>query len=145
MARPQDEALARTEVLIRDAEEALQQERLQEFWKQWGTTLMGMAVMLVIGTGAGVAWREWQQTKNEKATAQLSDLIAKQDIVIGPEVERELGANHAAIAYITKAGKLVEGGKSDAARDELAKLYGQHLHRRRGRADCWQARSRACA
>lgn len=124
MARPQDEALARTEVLIRDAEEALQQERLSEFWKQWGSTLIGMAVMLVVGTGAGVVWREWQQSKNERATAQLSEIVTKEDIVIGPETERELGANHAAIAYLTKAGKLAEGGKSETSREELAKLYG---------------------
>lgn len=123
MARPQEEALARTEVLIRDAEEALQQERLKELWKQWGTTLIGMAVMLVIGTGAGVAWREWNRTKNEQATAQLVNLLGQEDIVIGPETERDLGKNHAAIAYLSKAGKLVEKGKTDAVRDELTKLY----------------------
>ncbi|NBX67200.1 MAG: hypothetical protein EBQ96_09415 [Proteobacteria bacterium] len=123
MARPQEEALARTEVLLRDAEEALQQERLNELWKQWGSTLIGMALMLVIGTGAGVAWREWNRAKNEKATTQLVNLISLENVVIGPETERDLGNNHAAIAYLTKAGKIAEKSKTEIAREELSKLY----------------------
>lgn len=123
MAKPQDEALARTENLIRDAEDALQQERLHLFWKQWGGTLVGMALMLVIGTGSGVVWREWQKSKNEKATNALYTMITGNNIVIGPETESRLGENHASIAYMAKAGKLLEGGKIDAVRDELARLY----------------------
>ncbi|MBU6234875.1 MAG: hypothetical protein KGQ41_03435 [Alphaproteobacteria bacterium] len=123
MATPQDEALARTENLLRDAEEALQQERLREFWKQWGTTLVGMAVMLVVGTGAGVAWREWQKAKNEKATAALFKTVTAPAIIIGPEVEREMGSNHAAIAYIAKAGSIIKNSKDALPKAELEKLY----------------------
>lgn len=123
MAKPEDEALARTEILLRDAENDLQQERLQELWRQWGGTLIGMALMLIIGTASGVVWRDWQKSKNEKATASLFQMVTGNTIVIGPETESELGKNHASIAYMSKAGALIAENKTSAIRDELAKLY----------------------
>lgn len=123
MASPNDEALARTEILLRDAEEALQQEKLREFWKQWGSTLIGMAIMLVVGTGAGVMWREWQYKKNEKATTTLVTVLGAPEIMIGPEVEKSMGPKHAAIAYITKAGKMIGTDQSKAPRTDLENLY----------------------
>lgn len=128
MAKPlptknHDDALARTENLLRDAEEALQQERLSEFWKQWGSTLIGMALMLVIGTGAGVGWREWQRAQNEQATAALHKRVTAPEIVIGPEMETELGGNHAAIAYLMKAGALINQNEATPPKQELSKLY----------------------
>jgi len=122
MASPEDEATARTEGLLRDAEETLQQERMAEFWRQWGTTLMGMALMLVIGTGAGVVWREWRGAKNQTATTTLINIVTSKDPVIGPEVAK-LGGNHAAIAYLSKAGVLAANMGAEGPSADLAKLY----------------------
>ncbi len=122
MASPEDEATTRTEGLLRDAEETLQQERMVEFWRQWGATLMGMALMLVIGTGAGVVWREWRGAKNQTATTTLINIVTSKDPVIGPEVAK-LGGNHAAIAYLSKAGVLASTVGAEGPPADLAKLY----------------------
>lgn len=140
MASPQDEALARTEVLLRDAEEALQQERMAQFWRDWGSTLIGMALMLVIGTGAGVMWREWHKSKNERATAALMSILEDGKAEIGPEVAEKLGGNHAAIAYLAKAGTLARTPDAATKLAELEKLYAAAAREGDGTVWGWLAR-----
>lgn len=68
---PTPEDQMRTVQLLREAEEALAQERLQNFWRENGKTIIGMAIMLVIGTAAGSAWRAWRAHENAQSTAIL--------------------------------------------------------------------------
>lgn len=115
MAMNQDEADTRSALLLRDAEEALQKEKLQEFWRQWGSTIIGMAIMLVVGTGAGVAWREWRQSHNEAATTKLLTLIENPETPITAQDVSSMSENHAAIAWLSRA--------SSAKPEELEKIY----------------------
>lgn len=123
MALQQDEAQIRSENLLRDAEDALRREQLRAFWQQWGSTLIGMAVMLVIGTAAGVAWREWRTAQNEKSTAALISLVNAPAQTLSAQNIEHIRGPHAAIAYLTQAGA-VEDLKGDAARAKLDELYG---------------------
>lgn len=136
MASPQDDALARTENLLRDAEEALQQERLQAFWRQWGTTLIGMAVMLVIGTGAGAAWREWKKHGNEEQTALLLNLVESPE----KAADDKLAGPHAAIGSLVRAGALAESDQTEASRAAIEKLYAEAAQTGDGTTWGWLAR-----
>jgi hypothetical protein len=122
MATPQDEAMLRTENLLRDAEDALQQDRMRDLWAQWGTTIIGMALMLVVGTGAGVIWRKWEQAQNEKATSALIKLTSNQKTTAA-DIASQTTGQHASIAYLTKAGNLVSAGVTDTNRADIEKLY----------------------
>lgn len=113
MALRPEEADVRSELLIRDAEEALQRERLQQFWKAWGSTLIGMAVMLVVGTGVGVAWREWRQSDNEKSTAVLLDVVSDSTTPMSDELARDMSGNHAAIAWLSQVDAAKPGTLAD--------------------------------
>lgn len=119
MALGQDEAQARSELLLRDAEDELKREKMQLWWKQWGPTIIGMCLMLVIGTAAGVGYREWRRAQNEQSTAQLLKIVGDDKAILTPDVAKDMGGNHAAIAYLTKAGTLKEDDKT-----ALQKLYG---------------------
>lgn len=127
MAGPVDPTDLRTHNLLRDAEEALQQEKLAALWQQWGGTIIGMAIMLVVGTGAGVAWREWQQARNEKSTAALTTII-QSTAEITPQMLADLKPEHAAIAWLSAAGTVMNdtnAAKSEADRKAaLTELYG---------------------
>jgi len=124
MAGPADPTDLRTQNLLRDAEEALQRERLLNLWQQWGNTIIGMAIMLVVGTGAGVAWREWQQSKNEKSTAALSAIMASTTPTAEPM--GDLRPDHAAIAWLAMAANTAGAGKPDAERIKVMNgLYGK--------------------
>lgn len=115
MAMHQDEADARSALLLRDAEEALQKEKLQDFWRQWGSTIIGMAVMLVIGTGAGVAWREWRQSHNENATTKLLAIVENPDATISDADISAMNESQAAIAWLSRANA--------EKPEDLAKIY----------------------
>jgi hypothetical protein len=116
MAMHQDEAAARSEMLIRDAEDDLQKERLQAFWRAWGSTIIGMAVMLVVGTGAGVAWREWRESRNEQSTAALLSVLESPAAAMDEKTAAHMDENQAAIAWLSRA--------ETAKPEELAKIYG---------------------
>ena len=48
---------------IREVDEAVRQDRWLRLWKHYGTYIVGGALAIVIGTGAGVAWRNWQESQ----------------------------------------------------------------------------------
>lgn len=83
------EAEQRTAQLLREAEEALSHERLITFWQTHGKTILGMALMLVVGTAAGTVWRQFSEGRDAKTTATL---LQAADPMMGavkmPDVEK---------------------------------------------------------
>jgi hypothetical protein len=45
---------------IREVDEAVRQERWLKLWKQYGTYLIAAVAAIVLGTAAGIGWREYQ-------------------------------------------------------------------------------------
>lgn len=128
MATREEEAAARSEILLRDAEEALAQERLREFWTQWGSTIIGMAVMLVIGTGAGVAWREWRQSANENSTSALLRIVDSGQYIMSENFASDMKKEHAALAWLSEAkdanSEVVQGFLEQAAKNGGESAWG---------------------
>jgi hypothetical protein len=52
---------ANTDEFIREVDEAVRQEQWQKLWKQYGSYLVAAVLAVVIGTAAGVGWRNWQE------------------------------------------------------------------------------------
>jgi hypothetical protein len=48
---------------IREVDEAVRQDRWMQLWHHYGSYLVGGALAIVVGTGAGVAWRHWQESQ----------------------------------------------------------------------------------
>jgi hypothetical protein len=66
---PEDDMAA--ELLLKDADDALRQEQLKAFWNEWGSTIIGIAFMVVFGTMIGVGWQSWRTSVNTSQTALL--------------------------------------------------------------------------
>lgn len=111
MARPQDPADLRTEHLLRDAAEELRRENLQKFWKEWGSTIIGMCIMLVVGTAIGVMWREYQKSGSEKSTAALYNI--ENSGVNVQQIANDLLDNHLAMAWLAQAANIPVTNKED--------------------------------
>jgi hypothetical protein len=47
---------------IREVDEAVRQDRWLDLWKAYGTYVVGGALAVVLGTAAGMGWREWQES-----------------------------------------------------------------------------------
>lgn len=58
-------------LLLKDADEALRQERMESLWREWGSTVIGVALMIVFGTMLGVGWQSWRTGVHQTQTAHL--------------------------------------------------------------------------
>ncbi len=108
--------------IFREVDEALQREKAEKFWKDYGSTILMAAVLLVVGTGVGVAWRTWDHGRNESETARLVSAVDKE--INTAELQKVIGDSRdgpEAIALLTAAGQLQTDGKNA----EAAKLYKQ--------------------
>jgi hypothetical protein len=74
--KPQDETPSpeddlATSMLLKEADEALRQEKMEALWKEWGSTLIGVALMIIFGTMLGVGWQNWRHSVYQKQTSEL--------------------------------------------------------------------------
>lgn len=94
-------------LLLKEADEDLRQEKLKNIWDEWGSTIIGVALMLVFGTMIGVGWQNWRYSVNSQQT----------EILLSPGMNQnaELSGDYAGIAALIQAGQLSEGGADFAS------------------------------
>ena len=129
--------------IFREVDEALQKEKVEKLWKEYGPTVIMAAVVLVLATAATVGYRSWNSQQNQKETAKL--VVAMDDKDLSTALEKVAGETrkgHEAIALLTSAGKhaenkdftkaatlykqiLDDSGTPDALSDLAAILYGR--------------------
>jgi hypothetical protein len=54
---------ANSDEFIREVDEAVRREQWQKLWQRYGSYLLGAVLAVVIGTAAGMAWRNWQHSE----------------------------------------------------------------------------------
>lgn len=94
------------EMLLKEADEELRKEKFEALWQEWGQTLIGIAVMLVLGTALGVGWKNWRHSVNSAQTENM--IIAQEQGVFGLSLARNQGleGEHLGLANILVAGQL---------------------------------------
>ncbi|SNS11441.1 MULTISPECIES: tetratricopeptide repeat protein [unclassified Azospirillum] len=118
--------------IFREVDEDLRRDQLVSFWKRYGATVVGGAVLIVVATAGYVGWKEWRASEMEKRTAVLSAALAKARPEEGaPDVKvagdalaaaaSQLGQSQAVIARLYEAGLRARNGQ----RDEAVALYDQ--------------------
>lgn len=113
--------------IFREVDEALQRDKAEKLWKEYGSTLLMAAVLLVIGTAAGVAWRSWDHGRNEAETARIiTAMNGKEDVAALQAVIGDSRTGPETIALLSAAGRLQDEGKSA----EAAALYKQAAENR---------------
>lgn len=108
--------------IFREVDEALQREKAEKFWKEYGPTVLVAALMLVIGTAVGVAWRTWNHGANEQETARVVRALGSETST--QELKSVIGDSRdgpEAIALLTAAGQMQDNGDAAGA----AALYKQ--------------------
>ena len=97
--KPEDDMAA--ELLLKDADEALRQERLNALWKEWGSTIIGVGLMLIFGTMIGVGWQSWRTSVHTSQTSLLLEAEGGD----AKSVEGLYGS-HAGLYYMMQAAKV---------------------------------------
>ncbi len=65
--------------IIRELQEDIRRDRAKQLWDQYGTTIIGIAAAVIIGTGVGVAWKDYQSSKNQRLTGMLLAAVTQTD------------------------------------------------------------------
>jgi hypothetical protein len=105
---------------VREVDEAVRQDRWMKLWKEYGAYAVGAALAIVLGTAAGVLWRNWQEsarmaeaTRFAEAQALLRQDDAAQAADAFAALAREADGEVAVLAGLRTAEAQGEAG--DAA------------------------------
>ena len=113
MAKNKDNSIPdniEAQLLIKEADEELQKERLNALWEEWGSTIIGMALMIVFGTMIGVGWQNWRASVH---ASQTSALMASQ--TSAPNQNDNLDGTYKGMAALMNAGKIAQATQTDNA------------------------------
>ena len=109
--KPSLEDDLQTTLLLKEADEALRQERMEALWKEWGSTIIGVAFMIIFGTMIGVGWQSWRASVHQDQTALV---LNSQNRVSPTESDAELSGSFAGLSALLRAGSVAEmGGGED--------------------------------
>lgn len=112
-----------TEMLLREADEALRQEKMEALWREWGSTIVGMALMVVFGTMAGVGWTNWRNSIHEQQTEIL--LGAQENGSSALLMQKDgLSGHYKGLANLLAAGNLAETESAAVGAGMANILYG---------------------
>lgn len=114
-----------TQILLKEADEALRQEKLELLWKEWGPTIVGIALMVVFGTMLGVGWKSWRASVHSQQTAMLISTQEK-GLAVMTDGEDELSGKYAGMAALIYAGDFAAASGS-ANNPVIASLLHQKM------------------
>lgn len=111
---------AATDLLIKEVDEELRQEQLENLWKRYGSLFIAAAVVLVLAVAGWQGWNTWQTKQRQASGAQFSEaaqLIAAgkrdQATAILSKLAAEGSAGYRMLAEMKLADLKLEAG--DAA------------------------------
>jgi hypothetical protein len=114
---------------IREVDEAVRQDRWLELWRHYGTYIIGGALAIVIGTGAGVAWRNYQESQRleEARRYAAAEELLRQDrpseaAAAFLALAEDAGGGYDVLARLRAAEAQMAAGEADAAAASLDRL-----------------------
>ncbi len=106
--------------IFREVDEALSREKAAKFWKIYGPTLIGCAIVLVLSTAITTAYRTWDSSRDEEETSKLVFAAEEKDMAAAmEEAAKDTRDGHKAVALLNAAAKHAE--KKEFAK--AAELY----------------------
>ena len=78
--------------IFNEIDEDLRRDRLANLWKRHGNLLIGIAVVVVLGTGGWRTWSYFEQQKAEAAGARFTEALKLSSEGKGTDAETSLEA-----------------------------------------------------
>jgi hypothetical protein len=114
---------------IREVDEAVRQDRWLKVWKQYGTYIVAAALAIVLGTAAGVLWRNWQERGRLAEAARFAEaqeLLRQDDPARAAEafaaLAEDADSGYAVLARLRAAEARAEAGDAAATAEILDRL-----------------------
>jgi hypothetical protein len=107
---------------IREVDEELRQDQMKAFWQRYGKVLIGVAVLVVLGTAGWNGYRYWIETEANSSGDQFIEALdlakaGNQEDASKKhaELERDGFGAYPALARLRQASLDAEAGKTDQA------------------------------
>lgn len=118
--------------IIQEIDDDLKRERLQNLWRNFGSHIVTLSIVILIGTVGIVGWKEYRDARDQEATDSLvfaRELIEskKEDKALAL-LEEKVPAMRGSVSYIGKlwlAQLYMNVGKQDKAEGLLAEVTAQ--------------------
>lgn len=114
---------------LREVDEDVRRERLEQAWKKYGRIIITAALVLVGGTAVATYMRDHQNQKFEAATTQIAEVLQSLRADNSTDVQNRLATMAAdlpegqtTIARLYVAGLATEGNNREKALSQLAEL-----------------------
>ena len=119
----------KSDEFVREVDEAVRRERWLAVWQQYRAYILGTAIAVLVGTGAGMAWRQWQESSRldearrfAAATQLLGEGRAAEAAGRFAELADESDSGFTVLARLRQAEAWGVAGELDAKRETLATL-----------------------
>lgn len=107
--------------IFREVDEDIRQEKYRRLWDRFGPWVIGVAVLIVIGTGGYRGWLYWQQQQSQSAGDRFYDAVQlseqenyEEAAALYAELDNAIGG-YPALARLRRATDLANSGDRDAA------------------------------
>lgn len=108
--------------IFREVDEALQKEKAEKLWKEYGPILILAAVTLVLSTAAVTAYRSWDAWRSQQETQKLLQAMTSENMPAAlADIAGDTRDAQDAIARMTAAA--AHGEKKEF--EQAASLYGE--------------------
>jgi hypothetical protein len=111
--------------IFREVDEDIRQEKYRRLWDRFGPWVIGVAVLIVIGTGGYRGWLYWQEQQSQSAGDRFFEAVRlsedqnyQEAAAIYGELESSIGG-YPALARLRQATDLANAGKSAEALAEF--------------------------
>lgn len=108
-----------SDTFAREVEEALQEDFYKQLWDKYGSTVVTVLVLVILGTAVYSGYTHYYNSKNRKATTQLITFLDKKESA-GRD---DLHGLHKAIADLSRAEDALQNKNSAEAHAIYASLY----------------------
>lgn len=93
----------KSDEFVREVDEAVRRERWLSLWQHYRAYIIGTAIAVAVGTGAGVGWRQWQ----ENARLEEARSFASAEQLLGEGRALEAASQFAELADESDTGFVV--------------------------------------
>ncbi|MGE0212226.1 MAG: tetratricopeptide repeat protein [Parvibaculaceae bacterium] len=110
------------ESLFREVDEDIRREQLAKLWERFGTLIIAVSLLVILGVAGFKGWQYWQRVQNEAAATRYFEALSLREQGKAAESDaalKEIGVGghggFATLARLQEAASLAEQGKAEDA------------------------------
>lgn len=102
--------------IFQEVDDALQQEKLEKIWKEYGSTIVTMIAVVILTVAGWSAYKSWNKAQNEKATSAIIAALETEDPQTAlQKIVDKGGKGHQSVSIFALAAEHLNQGDKEGA------------------------------